>query len=233
MFLLGGPAFSGKTLLAHLLNQGQLVCLDEPDFHDPAQAHRGIPMLRTLFPDLTFPDKPDRALTKEAAVTFIAQCEEVLHPRRLGMKTAGRTFLEYARVYRSLGHPVLVVVRDIRDVLAEAPLPDWVGGERELNRDFRSIWAHLDLCSLWIRYEDLVTDTASVMRRISECLSCDLEVVHRWHPGAVPATMIKLDRHEMLRTGRISSERVGIWRNPGREFSDETRETAAMMGYGE
>ena len=31
MFLVGGPAFSGTTLLGHLLNQGDLVCLDEPD----------------------------------------------------------------------------------------------------------------------------------------------------------------------------------------------------------
>ena len=68
---------------------------------------------------------------------------------------------------------------------------------------------------------------------MSECLGCDLEVVDRWNPGAVHPTMVKLDRHEMLRLGRISSERVGIWRNSGREFSDETRATAAMMGYGE
>ena len=61
MFLVGGPAFSGTTLLAHLLNQGDLVCLDEPDFHDPAQSHRGIPLLRTLFPDRSFPDPPGEA----------------------------------------------------------------------------------------------------------------------------------------------------------------------------
>lgn len=232
MFLLGGPAFSGKTLLAHMLNQAQLVCLDEPDFHNPAQNHRGIPVLRTLFPDLVFPDQPDRVLTWEAAVTFIARCEEVIHPRRLGMKTAGRTFLEYASVYRSLGYPTLAVIRDIRDVLAEASLPDWVG-EQDLNREFRSIWAHLDLCRLWIRYEDLVTDPGSVMKRVSACLSCDLVVKARWNPGDVHFTMFKLDRHGMLRLGRISSERVGIWRQSGRAFSDETRATAEMMGYDE
>jgi hypothetical protein len=231
MFLLGGPAFSGKTLLALLLNQGQLVCLDEPDFQNPAQGHRGIPVLRTLFPDLVFPDQPDRALGWEESVAFLARCEEVIRPRQLGMKTAGRTFIEYARVYQSLGWPVLAVIRDIRDVLAEAPLPGWMD-EQKLNRDFRSIWAHLDLCHLWIRYEDLVADPGSVIRRIGECLTCDLEVADRWAPGSVHLTMFKLDRHEMLRLGRISSERVGIWRHSGLAFSDETRATAEMMGYG-
>ena len=232
MFLLGGSAFSGKTLLAHLLNQGQLVCLDEPDFHNPAQRHRGIPVLQTLFPDLTFPDAPDRALTWEESVEFIARCEEVIRPRRLGMKTSGWDSIEYARVYKSLGYPSLAVVRDIRDVLAEASLPNW-GSEERLNDDFRGIWASRDLYSLLIRYEDLVTNPRSVLRRVSECLSYDLEVVDGWNPDDLHGTMFKLDRHEMLRIGRISSERVGIWRNSGREFSDETRATAAMMGYGE
>ena len=47
MFLAGGPAFSGTTLLALLLNQGDLVCLDQPDFHKPEQRHRGIPILQS------------------------------------------------------------------------------------------------------------------------------------------------------------------------------------------
>ena len=32
MFLVGGPAFSGTILLALMLNQGDIVCLGEPDF---------------------------------------------------------------------------------------------------------------------------------------------------------------------------------------------------------
>jgi hypothetical protein len=49
-FLVGGPAFSGTTLLALLLNQPGVVCLDEPDFEKPAQAHRGLPVLQRRFP---------------------------------------------------------------------------------------------------------------------------------------------------------------------------------------
>ena len=56
MFLIGGPAFSGTTLLSLLLNQGTTVCLDEPDFHNPEQGHRGIPFLQTLFPHKIFLD---------------------------------------------------------------------------------------------------------------------------------------------------------------------------------
>jgi len=45
--------------------------------------------------------------------------------------------------------------------------------------------------------------------------------------------MFKLDRHDMLRTGSISKAQVGIWRKSGATFSEDTRQTAAMMGYGE
>ena len=58
MFLVGGPAFSGTTLLALLVSRGDLLCLDEPDFHDPKQSHRGIPYLQELFPDRLFPEPP-------------------------------------------------------------------------------------------------------------------------------------------------------------------------------
>jgi hypothetical protein len=34
MFLAGGPAFNLTRLLALLLNQGSLVCLDEPNFRE-------------------------------------------------------------------------------------------------------------------------------------------------------------------------------------------------------
>ena len=140
MFLIGGTAFSGKTLLAHLLNQGDVVCLDEPDFHNPAQRHRGIPFLSSLFSDKVLPAPPERELTYREAVTFIERCEDAIRPCTLGMKTAGWVFVEYAKIYRESGYPVIAVIRDIRDVLAEAPLPEWVGGEAGLNAEFRTVW---------------------------------------------------------------------------------------------
>lgn len=231
MFLLGGTAFSGKTLLAHLLNQGQVVCLDEPDFHNVQQRHRGIAFLRTLFPDKVFPDHPGRDLTYVEAVTLLERCEEVLRPSTLGMKTAGRTFVEYAKIFRASKYPVIGMIRDIRDVLAEGPLPEWID-ERQLNEGFRMIWTNLQLCDLWIRYEDFVMNPDSTLAKISGLIEHDLKPVANWSAASVHGTMFKLDRHDMLRTERISPERVGIWRSSGRTFSDDTVKTAAMMGYG-
>lgn len=233
MFLLGGTAFSGKTLLAHLLNQGRVVCLDEPDFHNPAQHHRGVPLLNALFPDKIFPVLPERALTYREAVAFIELCEDVIRPSTLGMKTAGSVFLEYAKEYRASGYPVVAVIRDIRDVLVEGPLPEWVGSEPGLNATFRSIWQNLAICDMWIRYEEFVTNPETVFENLSTLLGCELAPRATWSAESVQPTMFKLDRHEMLRTGRISRNRVGIWRSSGRVFSDDTRMTAAMMGYEE
>lgn len=233
MFLLGGTAFSGKTLLAHLLNQGDVVCLDEPDFHNPAQRHRGIPLLSTLFPDKTFPAPPERELTYREAVAFIERCEDVIRPSLLGMKTAGWVFVDYAKIYRESRYPVIAVIRDIRDVLAEGPLPEWVDGEPHLNRTFRSVWMNLDLCDLCIRYEDLVTKPEAVFESVSRILGRELEPATSWSVDDVHRTMFKLARHDMLGTGRISRDKVGIWRSSSCVFSDDTRETAAMMGYDE
>ena len=231
MFLLGGTAFSGKTLLAHLLNQGRVVCLDEPDFHDVAQKHRGIPLLRTLFPDRKFPDPPERSLTYIEAVALIKRCENVIRPSVLGMKTSNWVFIEYAKIYRASGYPVIGVIRDIRDVLAEGPLPEWIDGDPALNSAFRAVWKHVHLCDLLIRYEDLVTKPDSVLESISTLIGCDLTLAAGWNAEAVHKTMFKLDRHEMLRAGMISREQVGIWKRSGRAFSGDTHATAAMMGY--
>jgi len=149
------------------------------------------------------------------------------------MKTAGRVFVEYAKIYRESGYPVIAVIRDIRDVLAEAPLPEWVGGEAGLNAEFRSISNNRDLCDLWIRYEDFVTNPEKVGENLSSLLACELVPAASLNAESVHGTMFKLDRHDMLRTGSISQAKVGIWRNSGRRFSDETLMTAAMMGYGE
>lgn len=231
MFLIGGTAFSGKTLLAHLLNQGNAVCLDEPDFHDFRQRHRGMPVLRTLFPERVFPADPAGDLSYREAVELMERCEDVIRPRTLGMKTAGRVFVDYAPIYREAGYPVIAVIRDIRDVLAEAPLPEWVDGEPELNRMFRSIWENLHLSDLWIRYEDFVANPDPIFESLSKLLGCKVENVASWSAESVHDTMFKLDRHNMLRTGMVSSDKVGIGRNSD-AFSDETLMTATMMGYG-
>jgi hypothetical protein len=231
MFLIGGPAFSGKTLLAHLLNQGQIICLDEPDFHNPQQSHRGIPFLEDLFPGKHFPDRPEETLTYVEAVDLIQECEKVISPYNLGIKTANWVFVEYAKIFNRLGFPVIALVRDIRDVLAEGPLPEWVGGEEGLDDMYGLIWRSLKMFDLWLRYEDLVTDTEETIGKISKLLSCDLKVFYRWNGDSVHRTMLKLDRHDMLKSGTLSKSRVSIWKTSNREFSSNIWKTAKMMGY--
>jgi hypothetical protein len=43
--------------------------------------------------------------------------------------------------------------------------------------------------------------------------------------------MLKLDRHDLLKSGALSSDRVGIWKNSGIRFAKQTTQTAEMMGY--
>jgi hypothetical protein len=43
-----------------------------------------------------------------------------------GHQTANWIFIEYAKIYKQAGYPVIAIIRDIRDALAGAPLPDWV-----------------------------------------------------------------------------------------------------------
>ena len=229
MFLIGGPPFSGTTLLAFLLNQGNLVCLDEPDFHDPKQSHRGIPLLKQLFPETNFPAGPGRRLTYEESAHFTEQCEQALAPRRLGIKTCNANFIEHAKLFRQSGHPVIAVVRDIRDALVN-PLPEWIT-EADMNRHYRMIWNHRDLYNLRIRYEDLVLDPEAQMENIGTALDCSLEVPQQWDSRMVPGAMLKLPRHQLLQSGRISKERIGIWKNSGKTFTDESHETASLMGY--
>ena len=229
MFLIGGPAFSGTTLLALLLNRNGIVCLDEPDFHDPAQSHRGIPLLRRLFPDRDLPEHSAGPLSYEDAVRVIGECERAIHPCELGIKTCDWPFLRYAEVYARLGHPVVCIVRDIRDALAR-PLPPWVD-EAGLNRRYRLIWERSTTADLLVRYEELVRDPARVLAEVSRALLLPFDASPAWDPARVPPEMLKLDRHELLLSGGISSARVGIWRAAGRSFSPESHATARMMGY--
>ena len=229
MFLIGGPAFSGTTLLALLLNQGDLVCLDEPDFDRPEQSHRGVPVLRRLFPDRVFPDPPPRRLDADESFRFIEECARAIEPFRLGVKTCDRPFVELARRYRTSGRPVIAIVRDIRDALVRE-LPEWVT-EQSLNASYRLIWRELGGFDLWLRYEDLVADPEAALARIAPVLASTLRAPRAWTGDDVHPTMLKLDRHALLQTGAISRERVGVWKTARRSFTPETHETARLMGY--
>ena len=230
MFLIGGPAYSGTTLLTHLLNQGRVTCLDEPDFHNPEQSHRGVPYLKELFPDTSFPEIPERELTYRAAVGLIQECEKCISPQNLGFKTCNEQFIEYTKIYKELGYPVIAIIRDIRDALV-TPLPPWVNGEGGLNKDYRLVWKHIDMFDLWFRYEDLVMKTEQIIKEISKVLSYDFKILKEWNPETVSWHMLWEKRHHLLKSGRISKSRIGIWRTSGKTFSEESHETAKMMGY--
>jgi hypothetical protein len=139
--------------------------------------------------------------------------------------------IEYAAIYNARGYPTIAIVRDIRDVIAELPLPEWVGGEKGLNQTYRHIWRSLHMFDLCLRYEDLVTHPEEAIGKIARVLAYDFKVMHRWNPDSVHHTMFKLDRHEMLRKGAISRSAVGIWKARKVDFDGETLETARTMGY--
>jgi hypothetical protein len=229
MFLVGGPALSGTTLLTLMLNQGDIICLDEPDFHNPAQGHRGIPVLRSRFPGISFPEMSGRELTYPEAVELILHCEAAIGSHQLGIKTCDRIFIGYFDVCRLRGFPVIAIFRDIRDALV-TPLPDWLT-EAALNDAYRLVWQHREQFNLWLRYEDLVADPGREIAGIAAVLGKPLEVKRSWAPSDVPHMMLKLDRHQRLKEGRLSTSRVGIWRSSGKKFSAETHETARLMGY--
>lgn len=229
MFLVGGPAFSGTTLLTLLLNQGNLVCLDEPDFHSPEHSHRGIPFLQSLFPEKSFPQRPEQPLTYLDSVHLMESCERAIHPLQLGMKTCDQTFVDYGEIYKLYKYPIIAIFRDIRDALVR-PLPPWLD-EAQLNYAYRLVWNRRQMFDVWFRYEELVADPERIMQQISSVLNYPLQTIDRWAPDAVHDAMLKLERHDLLKTGRISRERIGIWKTSGVSFSKNTLETAEMMGY--
>jgi len=230
MFLIGGPAYSGTSLLTHLLNQGRVTCLHEPDFHDPKKSHKGLLYLKELFPDKNFPKIPEKVLDYREAVGLIREYEELIRPQTLGLKTCNWTFIDYAMIYKELGYPVITIIRDIRDALV-TPLPPWVNGEGGLNRRYRLIWNNLDLFDLWFKYEDLVMKTEEIISEISKVLSYDFRVLKRWDPITVNRHMLWEKRYHLLKFGYVSKSRIGIWKNSGKTFSKVTHETARVMGY--
>jgi hypothetical protein len=229
MFLVGGPAFSGTTLLSLMLNQGDLLCMDEPDFHNPAQIHRSIGLLKARFPQVQFREHPGHVLTYSEAAELAADCERLLSPLQLGIKTCNSYYLGYHAVFRGKGWPVIAIFRDIRDALVR-PLPDGFT-EAGLNDNYRSIWDQRMRFDLWLRYEDLIADPAIAMSRISAVLGQTLTVKKSWQPSEVTPHLLKLDKHELLKTLQVSDSRVGIWPTSGKSFSAQSHETARMMGY--
>ena len=229
MFLIGGPAYSGTALMAHLLNQGEVVCLNEPDFHNPEQSHRAIPYLQKLFPDRDFPQRPGRTLSYSEAVQVIENCETAIQPYRLGVKTCNWLFIDYAAVYRKKKYPVIAVVRDIRDALV-TPLPDWIT-EESLNRAYRLIWENRSNFDYWFRYEDLVRNPARTISEISKLLGYSFEVLQNWDPSRVHVMMYRSERDELLRNGELSAATIGRWKSQRKVYKPETYRTAKMMGY--
>lgn len=118
MFLIGGPAYSGTTLLALLLNQEGVTCLNEPDFHNPEQNHNGLPVLAKLYADRSFPERTGKPLTLAQAFELMRVCQEVIRPDRLGVKFCNQTFVGFARLFKKAGLPVIAIICDIRDSLA-------------------------------------------------------------------------------------------------------------------
>jgi hypothetical protein len=229
MFLVGGAAYSGTTLLSLLLNQGDLVCLDEPDFHKPEQAHRGIPLLRARFPHANFPDPPASAVPITETMGLMRDCELAMQPARLGVKTCDYQFVALAKAFREARLPVIAIVRDIRDTLV-SPLPEWLT-EAKLNERYRLVWHRIGLADHWIRYEDLVAAPGDVLATLSPFLGCDVVLRDAWSESDVHPSLLKSSRHQLLLSGGIRSNRVGIWRTSGKMFSDESHETARIMGY--
>ena len=231
MFLIGGPAYSGTTLLALMLNQEGVTCLNEPDFHDPEQSHNGLPVLAKLYPDRSFPKRTDNALTLVQAFELMHTCQEAIRPDRLGVKFCNQIFVDFAHLFKEAGLPVVAIIRDIRDSLVRPLLP-YVGGGSGLIQRYRTVWQERDLYDAVVRYEDLTTEASKVIGEISRAIDCPLTVRSEWHPGEVPGSMMyPRYRHYLLQSGRISRQRVGVWKDSGKRISTAAHELAREMGY--
>ncbi len=231
MFLIGGAAYSGTTLLALMLNQNGVTCLNEPDFHDPDQSHNGIPVLQKLYPCLVFPPRTDERLSLREAFELMQTCQRLVQPNQLGVKFCNRPFLDFARLFRDAGLPVVAIIRDVRDALVRPLLP-YVGGERGLIQRYREIWQSRDIYDEIVRYEELVTNPSQVVRSISSIIGCPLQTRDTWHPDDVlPSMMYPRYRHYLLKSGRVTGDRVGIWQTSGKQLDPDAHDLAGEMGY--
>ena len=231
MFLVGGPAYSGTTLLALMLNQPGVTCLSEPDFHDPSQSHNGIPVLAKRYPGASFPERVEQSLTISDAFELALRCQAVVRPDRLGMKFCNRVFLDYADEFIAAGFPVVAIVRDVRDVLVRPLLP-YVGGESGLVDRYREIWRCRHDFNAVIRYEDLIREPVKTFESLSVALDQPLVLRDRWHPSEVhPAMLYPRYRHYLLESGRLDDSRIGIWRSAGKTYARPTHTLAEEMGY--
>jgi len=233
MFLIGGPAYCGTTLLTLMLNQDGVTCLNEPDFHNPEQSHNGLPVLQQLYPGKDFPQRTADALSYVEAFALMQRCERIIEPDHLGFKFCNRPFVEFTRLFRNAGLPVVAIIRDVRDALVRPLLP-YINGEAGLAREYRYVWDHRSLYSAVIRYEDLVYEPASTIAAVSVTLGIALKDRQSWNPEEVSESMLyPQDRHGALKAGSISTDRTGIWRDCGKSFSAATHELARDMGYSE
>ncbi len=231
MFLIGGPAYCGTTLLTLMLNQDGVTCLNEPDFHDPEQSHNGLPALQRIYPDRNLPNRSEEALTWSEAFALMLQCQQLVEPDHLGFKFCNRPFVAFSELFRQAGLPVLAIIRDVRDSLVR-PLKPYINGEAGLISQYRLVWSNRDLYSAVIRYEDLVRDPKAMMRQVSKTLKVPLKNRAQWNPQDVPGSMMyPEDRHGALKTGSIQTNRTGIWRTCGKTFTDAAHELAQEMGY--
>ena len=124
---------------------------------------------------------------------------------------------------------MIAIFRDIRDALVR-PLPEGFT-ENGLNDHYRIVWKHRVMFDLWLRYEDLIADPDAAFARISRVLGRPLYTKRTWGEGDVIHHMLKLDKHELLKTLELSPSRVGIWKTSGKTFSRRSHDTARMMGY--
>ena len=231
MFLVGGPAYSGTTLLALLLNQQGVTCLSEPDFHDPKQNHNGLPCLERLYPEIAFPSRSHEPLTYPEAFELMGICQCAIEPDRLGFKFCNQVFIDFTQLFKTAGYPVVAIIRDIRDVLVRPLLP-YVGGETGLIGRYQMIWKKREYFDLLIRYEDLVTTTDCVIDSVSSAIGCSLTTKESWKSDDVPASMMyPRYRHYLLESGKISEERVGVWKTCEKKVSQEAHQLAEEMGY--
>ena len=233
MFLIGGPAYCGTTLLTLMLNQDGVTCLNEPDFHNPEQSHNGLPVLQQLYPGKDIPERTADALSYVETFALMRRCERIIEPDQLGFKFCNRPFVEFTRLFRDAGLPVIAIIRDIRDALVRPLLP-YNNGEAGLVSQYQHVWAHRSLYSAVIKYEDLVSESAATMATVSVTLGIALKDRSSWDPQEVSPSMVyPEDRHGALKTGSIITNRIGIWRECGKTFSAATHELARDMGYSE